>query len=139
MFRLAGAAAASLIMAGCAGQVSEFSSVLGDNVFVVDEEVFEVARRSAGSNRFGWDYWCGAADYARRVKGADWEDLVYVYRGLAKGQGDVRVETVQFTLEESRLSQPPSVMTREELGAFKVGHFVTVTDGNKLCDQWQLQ
>ena len=129
-------AAALAVLSGCSVETGDFTSVLGDKVFLRDNGVIEVAKRPGSANHEGWDYWCGAADYARRAKGADWDTPVYVYRGYGEGPEGVVGQTVQFTLDKASLSQPPSVMQRDEIGAFKIGHFMTVKDGTGICSRW---
>lgn len=130
-------AALAALLAGCAAETGGFTSRYGDRVETVDGSVFEVTRRSAGENVGGWDYWCGAGEFARRSLDADWQDPVYVQRGLTAAEGGANaIAAVRFTLEQGALSQEPSVMGADEIGAFRIGHFMTVQDATALCSKW---
>ncbi|MEP1327197.1 MULTISPECIES: hypothetical protein [Rhodobacterales] len=81
-----------------------FTAKPGVRVNPVDSQVFEVIPTSGGDLR---DFWCGAAEYARRVKGAGWTDQVYVVRGRGASVTTGRRTAVQFTLSPAEVAEFP--------------------------------
>lgn len=76
-----------------------FSGKKGTRVNPVDDAVFEVVARTAGSAS---DYWCGAADYARRALNVSWTATLYISRGRGPSETTNRRTAVQYTLDPGR-------------------------------------
>lgn len=107
-----------------------FSGKRGTRVAPVNKVVFEVVARSSGS---GPEYWCGAADYARRALGAEWKATIYIARGRGPSVTTGRRSAVQFTLDPAAAGItpiPPSI----SLNSLKVGDNMTVQQGNSYCN-----
>lgn len=107
-----------------------FSGKRGTRVAPVNDVVFEVVARGSGT---GYDYWCGAADYARRALGAAWTDTIYIARGRGQSVTTGRRSAVQFTLNPSAAgitATGPSL----SLNSFKVGDNMSVQQGNTYCN-----
>ncbi len=126
-------------LAACIGAValglgalpaSAFTSWTGQRVYQLNEAVFEVVPR--GRSRTN-DYWCSAAEYARRALGAGWQDRVYIVRGYGPSQATGRRTAVQFTLnpEAAGVTPLPPGGLRQGL---KPGDSMTVSRGNSFCE-----
>jgi len=96
----------------------------------VNKAVFEVVARGSGT---GYAYWCGAADYARRALGADWQDTIYIARGRGESVTTGRRSAVQFTLDPVAAGITPTGSSIS-LNALKVGDNMSVTQANSYCN-----
>lgn len=101
----------SLALAGLSALILSFPDLamaerVGRNMraYPVDDAVFEVIARTAAASGA---YWCGAADYAQRVLGAEWTAQIYVVRGRGPSVTTGRRTAVQFTLKAAALGTPP--------------------------------
>jgi len=122
-------AVVALATVACATETADYKRApLGAKIYPLEDGVFEVVTRSGGN---GSEYWCAAADYARRTLGASWQTPVYIYRGLAPGAASGRRSTVLFTLDPV-VSQVPQSGVRLT-NAFYVGDTMTVQAGNSQC------
>jgi len=63
----------------------------------VNSTVFEVTGRASAAS--GQEYWCNAAEFARRELKAGWSDSIRIVRGRAPGEVINRKSVVQFTLD----------------------------------------
>ncbi|MGR3760167.1 hypothetical protein ACUXV3_08530 [Roseobacteraceae bacterium NS-SX3] len=108
-----------------------FTTARGVRVNPVGNGVFEVIPRGAG--RTG-DFWCGAAEYARRELGAGWADRFYVVRGRGVSVTTGRRSAVQFTLDPQAAGVAPSRGGWLELG-FRPGDSMSVQQGHTYCHQ----
>lgn len=107
-----------------------FSGKRGTRIAPVNNAVFEVVARGAGT---GYDYWCGASDYARRALGAGWNATVFIARGRGTSVTTGRRSAVQFTLDAAAAGItpiPPSL----SLNALKVGDNMSVQQANSYCN-----
>ena len=107
-----------------------FSGRNGTRVAPVSNAVFEVVARGSGT---GYDYWCGAADYARRALGAGWSDTIYIARGRGQSVTTGRRSAVQFTLDPGAAGITP-IAPSLSLNALKVGDNMSVTQANNFCN-----
>jgi len=107
-----------------------FSGKRGTRVAPVNKAVFEVVARGSGS---GYDYWCGAADYARRALGAGWQDTIYIARGRGQSVTTGRRSSVQFTLDPAAAGITPTGPSLS-LNSLKVGDNMSVTQANQYCN-----
>lgn len=108
-----------------------FTTPRGVKVNPVNDLIFEVIPTSSGS--YG-DFWCGASEYARRVKGAGWTDRVYVVQGRATSVTTGRRSAVQFTLSPFKAQVPPPPQGWLALG-IKAGGSMSIQQARSHCDQ----
>ncbi|MDX2483653.1 MAG: hypothetical protein QNK42_08325 [Pseudodonghicola sp.] len=101
----------------------------------VDAAVFEVIAPTAAP---GGDYWCGAADYARRVLGADWSTRVYIVRGRGPSVTTQRRTAVQFTVQPEVAGVQP-IAPVFVMNMMKPGDNMSVTQALSYCDQPPVQ
>lgn len=113
-------------VAGYAG----FKAPQGAEVNPVNNTVFEVVSRGAGS---GPIYWCAAADYARRALGASWQTKVYIARGRGVSETTGKRSSVQFTLDAGAVGVTPSTswLSTNSLAA---GENMSVQQANTYCN-----
>lgn len=123
-------ALAAAVLIGLAPQAQAFSSWNGYRVNQVDEFVFEVIPR--GRSRTD-DYWCSAADYARRVLGADWRQRIYIVRGYGPSVTTGRKTAVQFTLDPVAAGVAPLDSGGIRSG-LRAGDSMTVQRANAFCE-----
>ncbi|OED47019.1 hypothetical protein AB838_17140 [Rhodobacteraceae bacterium (ex Bugula neritina AB1)] len=102
----------------------------GVRVLPVNDIVYEVVPGRSGGT---WDYWCAAAQYARRVLGASWTDRYYVVRGRDVSVTTGRRSSVQFTLHPEQAGVPPKTGWLS-LG-FQPGESLSVQQGHGYCVQ----
>ncbi|NSY37627.1 hypothetical protein [Leisingera sp. ANG59] len=102
----------------------------GVRVLPVNDIVFEVVPGRSGGT---WDYWCAAAQYARRVLGAKWTDRYYVVRGRDVSVTTGRRSSVQFTLKPEQAGVPAKTGWLS-LG-FRSGESLSVQQGYGYCVQ----
>jgi hypothetical protein len=107
-----------------------FNGRRGTRVAPVNDAVFEVVARNSGS---GPEYWCGAADYSRRVLGAGWSTTIYIARGRGHSETTGRRSAVQFTLNPSAAGITPASQSLS-LNSLKVGDHMSVQQGNTYCN-----
>ena len=108
---------------------ASFTGRNGIRVAPVDNTVFEVILRRSGG---GAQYWCGAADYARRVLKVGWSSKIYIARGLGPSVTSNRRSAVHFTVDPGAAGVtpiPPSL----SLNALKVGDNMSVQNANNYC------
>jgi hypothetical protein len=113
-----------------AGAASAFNGQRGTRVGQVNKAVFEVVVRNTGA---GPDYWCGAADYARRVLGASWQTEIYIARGRGASVTTGRRSAVQFTINPDAAGVTP-IPPALSLNSLKVGDHMTVQKANTYCN-----
>jgi len=95
----------------------------------ISDAVYEVrAGGSAGSQIF----WCGAADYARRVLGAGWRVEIYVARGRGKGATSDQGVAMQFTLDPAAAGIKP-IPDGQGFDTMAVGYSMSVQRANSFC------
>ncbi|CUH75218.1 hypothetical protein TRM7557_00276 [Tritonibacter multivorans] len=99
-------------------------------VYPITDTTFEVGLRPGQPFRA---FWCSAADYARRVKGADWNDRIYVLRSLGRGRISDAPDAVEFSLDPVAQAAQPSV--RLSFNAFEVGENRSVSSANGDCQR----
>ncbi|UWQ31695.1 hypothetical protein K3555_13960 [Leisingera sp. M527] len=105
-----------------------FTTNRGVRVLPVNDTVYEVVPRGSGGT---WDYWCAAAEYARRELGAGWMDRFYVVRGRDVSVTTGRRSSVQFTLYPKRSGVEPKTGWLS-LG-FRPGESMSVQQGYGYC------
>lgn len=93
--------------------VQAFTANNGVRVNSVDAGVFEVVPVNSGTVD---EFWCGAAEYARRVLGAGWQDRIYVVRGRDESVTTGKRSAAQFTLLADRVPEGAA-----ERGWFTIG------------------
>ena len=106
-----------------------FTGRRGTRVNPVDDAVFEVIARTAGS---GADYWCGAGEYASRALHAAWTARIYIARGRGPSVTTGRKSAVQFTLDPAAAGitpAPPSL----SLNSLRVGDSMSVQEARSHC------
>ncbi|MEX0338096.1 MAG: hypothetical protein AB3N11_03555 [Arenibacterium sp.] len=108
-----------------------FSGKKNTRVNPVDDKVFEVITKNSGRTT---DYWCGAADYARRALGADWRATIYIARTRGQSVTTNRRSAVHFTLDPSRAPQAPEGGFFQ-FGALKEGDNMSVQRANQYCTE----
>ncbi len=108
-----------------------FTTARGVRVNPVDDLIFEVIPKSSGS--YG-DFWCGASEYARRVKGASWTDRIYVVQGRSTSVTTGRRSAVQYTLSPAEVGVAPPPQGWLALG-IKAGDSMSVQQANTYCMQ----
>jgi len=108
---------------------SAFSGRNGTKVAQVNKAVFEVVTRSSGS---GPEFWCGAADYARRALGAGWKTEIYIARGRGVSVTTGRRSSVQFTITPDAAGVTPIPPTLS-LNSLKAGDHMSVQKANNYC------
>ncbi|GGH20581.1 hypothetical protein SAMN05444007_101420 [Cribrihabitans marinus] len=114
--------------AGPAPPGAAFATPYGTRVYQVSDAVFEVVPFPlAGTD----EYWCGAAEYARRRLGADWSDQLYIVRGVGRSAAAGGRSSVQFTLTPEAVGVTP--IDLQVRTGFKVGDHQSVTRGHGLC------
>lgn len=108
-----------------------FSGKKNTRVNPVDDQVFEVIARTAGS---ATNYWCGAADYARRGLNAPWTATLYIARGRGPSVTTNRRTAVHFTLDPSRAPQS-AAGTIFQFGDLIEGDSLSVQRAHQYCVQ----
>ena len=108
-----------------------FTTPNGAKVNSIDDLIFEVIPKTSGSYD---EFWCGAAEYARRVKGAGWRDLIYVVRGRGTSVTTGRRSAVQFTLSPEEVGVAPPPQGWLALGV-KPGGRMSVQQARRYCDR----
>lgn len=108
-----------------------FTGRRGTRAAPVNNAVFEVVPRGSG---IGPDFWCGAAEYARRELGAAWSDKIYIARGRGQSVTTGRRSSVQFTLNPEAAGITP-IEPSLSLNALKVGDNMSVTQANGYCNR----
>jgi len=127
---LATAGALMALLATIAPQTADaFNGKFGVRVAPVNDVIFEVVPRSSGS---GPIFWCGAADYARRVLGAGWKTKIYIARGRGQSVTTNRRSAVQFTLDPAAAGITPTGPSIS-LNALAVGDNMSVQQANQYC------
>jgi len=119
----------SVIGAAIPQSADAFNGKLGTRVNPVNDAVFEVITRGSGG---GHEYWCGAADYARRVLKAGWKTPIYIARGRGPSVTTGRKSSVQFTLDPQAAGITP-IKPQLSLNALKVGDNMSVQQANTFC------
>lgn len=108
-----------------------FSTARGVRVNPVTSTIFEVIPRSSGSVD---DFWCGAAEYARRSLGAGWRDPIYVVRGRGVSETTGRRSSVQFSV--SATDVPGGLKDQHWLRVgIQPGDSMSVQQANTYCSQ----
>ena len=92
---------------------------------------FEVIPKSSGSYS---DFWCGASEYSRRVKGASWTDRIYVVQGRSTSVTTGRRSAVQYTLSPVEVGVAPPPQGWLALG-IKPGDSMSVQQAHSYCMQ----
>ena len=128
---LSRAALALMLMALAPDLAHAFSGRRGTTVNPVNSAVFEVVPRSSGN---GEVFWCGAADYARRVLGAGWQDRIYIARGRGESVTTGRRSAVQFTLDPAAAGITPAEQQSLSLNSLRVGESMSVQQANNYCN-----
>jgi hypothetical protein len=108
-----------------------FAGRNGTSVNPINDDVFEVITRTAGSTS---DYWCGASEYARRELGAGWQDRLYVVQGRGPSVTTNRRTAVQFTLSPDAAGVVPLTSTFR-LSQLQVGDNMSIQMANQQCAQ----
>lgn len=121
------------LAAGCLQPIAAqaFTAKPGIRVNPIDSLIFEVIPTAGGDLR---DFWCGASEYARRVKGAAWTDHVYVVQGRGTSVTTGRRTAVQFTLSPEEVGVPPSPQGWLRWGV-KPGDSMSVQQARGYCHQ----
>lgn len=93
----------------------------------LDNRSFEVIASTAGT---AYQYWCGAATYARRVHDADWNDRIWIKRGRGPSETTGRKTAVQFSLDPVPGGEDRTFVL---INRFKPGYSMTVTLADSYC------
>ena len=131
MFKRFAATAALVAMAATAVPlpVAAFTGRKGTQAAQINDKVFEVSLRRSGD---GQAYWCGAADYARRVLKAPWSARIFVVRGEGPSVNPKRRNAVQFTLDPGGAGVTPTGPSLS-LNRMLVGDSMTIQKANVYC------
>lgn len=108
-----------------------FTGRHGVGVNPVNEAVFEVIARTAGS---GSDYWCGAAEYAQRALRAPWTATIFIARGRGPSVTTGRRSAVQFTLDPAAVGITPGTQSLS-VNALRVGDSMSVQSAFQFCER----
>ncbi|WP_372574391.1 hypothetical protein [Ruegeria jejuensis] len=81
-----------------------FSTPYGTRVYQVDPNIFEVVPFALAPTD---EYWCGAAQYARKRLGADWQAQIYVASERVRSAAAGGRTAVQFTLNPEAVGITP--------------------------------
>ncbi|WP_281955924.1 hypothetical protein [Pseudophaeobacter arcticus] len=108
-----------------------FTTPDGVRINPVNDLIFEVIPQSSGSFS---EFWCGASEYARRVKGAQWLDTIYVVQGRGTSVTTGRRSAVQFTLSPEQVGVSPPPQGWLALG-IKPGNRMSVQQARSYCDR----
>jgi hypothetical protein len=108
-----------------------FTTPGGVRVNPVNELIFEVIPKSSGTFD---EFWCGASEYARRVKGAKWQDSIHVVQGRNTSVTTGRRSAVQFTLSPQQVGVSAPLQGWLSLG-IKPGNSMSVQQARSYCDQ----
>jgi len=105
-----------------------FQGKRGTTVNAVNDSVFEVVARTAGSAQ---EYWCGAADYARGELGAPWSAKITLVRGRGPSETTGRRSAVQYALADAagNVQERPIL----QFGQLVPGQTMTVTNAYRFC------
>jgi hypothetical protein len=122
----------SLVLVAAVSPVQALTGRFGAQIRQVDENIFEVVGQNSAAS--GWEYWCGAAEYARRALNADWSDRIYVVRGRGRSVTSNRRSAVHFTLNPDILTSEP-VRSFLILKSLQVGDNMTVQRANTECQR----
>jgi len=124
-----GVCAATALLIVAPTLADAFNGKRGTRVAPVNDAIFEVVGRASAD---GMDYWCGAADYARRALGAPWTARVFIAQGRAQSVTTNRKSAVQFTLNPGAAgtsSGSPSL----SLNSLREGDNMTVQQAYSYC------
>ena len=102
----------------------------GGQVEQVNNTVFEVTGRASAAN--GQEYWCNAAEYARRSLDAGWNDTIKIVRGRATGQVINRKSVVQFSLDPGH-----DATGIRNINSLQVGESLTVQRADIYCGYYR--
>lgn len=127
--KLTSALIAALTLTACDTSAAGFRTMSGSQVYALEGGVFEVVPKAGVADS---EFWCAAADYARRALGAGWQAPFYVYRGRGQGVAYDRKTTVHFTLAPVDRAEPQGWLSRPN--AFHVGDSMTVQQGDRQCN-----
>lgn len=119
------------MMMQLAAPAQAFTLPNGVKVNAVDDLVFEVVPRSSGTLD---EFWCGSSEYARRVLGAGWRDMIYVYRGRGISETTGKRSAVQFTISREKARDVPAERSIIQLG-LKAGDSMSVQMARTHCNQ----
>jgi hypothetical protein len=122
----------SLLLVATVSPVQAFTGRFGAKVKQIDQNVFEVVGQNSAAS--GWEYWCGASEYARRELKAGWTDRIYVVRGRGRSVTTNRRSAVHFTLNPSALSAEP-VNSFLILNSLQAGDNMSVQRANTECQR----
>ncbi len=111
-------------------QAQAFSTQNGYRAYQVNNAVFEVVPR--GRSRTN-DYWCAAADFARRGLGAGWRQQIYIVRGYGPSEATGRKTAVQFTLDPQAAGVTPLEGGGIRTG-FQPGDSMSIQQANGFCE-----
>ena len=108
-----------------------FSGKKNTRVNPVNDKVFEVIIKNSSRST---DYWCGAADYARRGLGADWRARIYIARARGQSVTTNRRSAVHFTLD------PASAPGADQIGIIRFGQLqegdsMSVQQAHQYCTE----
>lgn len=121
--------AGGVVIAADAAAAKEFRGRQNTRVNPVNAAVFEVVARSSSR---GADFWCGAADYARRVLGRGWSERVYVARSMGQSVTTNRRSAVQFTVDPGAAGITPGKSSLS-INTFKVGDSMSIQQADTYC------
>ena len=100
----------------------------GVRVNLISGNSFEAVGSSA---RTAYEYWCGAATFARRELGAGWNTEIYVLRGLGPSETTNRRSAVQFTLDPVAGGDSAAVSFSSRV---QPGQSLSVTQAHNYCN-----
>ncbi len=121
-------ALSAALMAGAVA-AQEFRGKHGTRINPVNAAVFEVVAKSSSR---GADFWCGAADYARRSLGYGWKDRVYVARAMGPSVTTNRRSAVHFTMDPAAAGITPGGSSNS-INRFTVGDSMSIQHANTYC------
>lgn len=124
----AGGSGGGVAVSASTSSGGSFVSRYGPRVNQVNNAIFEVIPHAGVMTD---DYWCAAADYARRRLGADWSDQVYVASSYTTSVTTGRRSAVQFTLDPAGAGITPIDVSFRS--GFKVGDSMSVNQADSRC------
>lgn len=126
---MASAALVSLLASTLPQSAAAFTGRNGTRVAPVNDAVYEVVLRRSSD---GAGYWCGAADYARRVLKTGWSTTIYIARGRGPSVTTDRRYAVHFTIDPTAAGITP-IAPSLSLNALNTGDNMSLQNANTYC------
>lgn len=117
-----------LILSLTPAQAQQGFAAYGSVTYPLNANVFEVVGNSGRGYTL---FWCGAAQYARRVLGAPWKTRIVITRGLGRSEVTGQRSAVHYTLTPEAIGVTP--VRSSFPNAYDLGDSKSVTEANGFC------